>query len=146
MGWTTATAPAVLSEWVREIWIRIPPASSAQPGSQAVQADGRATFGVPGDLDVTPAHATSPRQRLERLVHRLLGGDPRSRVTGRVRSGRQILPLGVGEESRERLFALAGEEARNPGEVHQVDPHAEDAQSRLHQKSVRGWSVAGTGR
>ena len=90
---------------------------------QPVKANGWTPFSIPGDLDLPPPNAPSPRQGLHSLVNGLFGRDPGGRVSRRIRTTSEIVALVIREESVHCLLTLVREEVADPLEIHQIDPH-----------------------
>ena len=109
------------------------------------QREERPTFGLALDLQMMPAHGSGVGQRLECLVGRFFGCDPRGDVHGRAMGSLDIGSLPCGKKPRHDPCPVASHHALHPGDVHQINPDA-DQLHRAQIASAIPRSGPGTGR
>ncbi len=111
-----------------------------------MEPDRRPAIGVPGHFDLTPADRAGALKGLQRFVHGFLGRDPRGRVAGRIRTGCEVGPFIVGEESLHGMVTFVCQEPGHALEIHQVHPDADHVHGQAHQNDAKPASGAGAGR
>src|SRR3989442_12666472 len=80
-----------------------------------------AAVGGADDLDFPPADSAGRLASLQRLVDRLLGGEPHRHVGGRVRTALTVGALGRREQALEDARSLIGDDCGNAGHLDQID-------------------------
>ena len=113
-----------------------PSVLAGQARRQSVELDGGPTGWVARDFDFTPADGTRAWQRLERLVDRLLSGDPRRGVTGRVGPRGEIGALVIGEEPQHGLLTLVRQQPGHAIKIHEVHADTDHVHTRAHQNAA----------
>src|SRR6478609_4968016 len=105
-----------------------------EPFGHAMELDARPAMLAPEYLHILPGDGARIRERLQRLVHRRLGGDPCREVTRRDRLGQDEGALIRGEELVQRLLFAPSQHLYHPVDVDQVDPDSDD----VHFAPTRG--------
>src|SRR5512135_3367943 len=78
-------------------------------------------------FDLPPANAPRRRVALQRLVDRLLGGQPRRDTLGGIRLGATVFGLPGGQQPVEDMAALVGQHVPHPLYFDEIHTHADDA-------------------
>src|SRR6266550_3160627 len=101
------------------------------------------TVGRADDLDLPPADSSRRFAALQRLVDRLLGGEPYRYVGRWVRATLAVGALGRGKQALEHARSFVGDDSGDPRDLDQIDADADRGhglplRSRGARRATRG--------